>query len=132
MRALSIRQPWAWLIVQGHKPVENREWTTHYRGPLLIHASATVAKRDYELTAAMVDEEFGITVPKLEVIERGGVVGLATLADCVQEMDNPWFTGPCGFVLTGAKPLPFLPWKGGLGYFHVPAAALGLPAEVMP
>jgi hypothetical protein len=36
--SLSIRQPWAWLIVQGHKPIENRTWPTTYRGPLLIHA----------------------------------------------------------------------------------------------
>jgi hypothetical protein len=30
--ALSVRQPWAWLIVNGYKDVENRSWTTHYRG----------------------------------------------------------------------------------------------------
>src|SRR5690349_14501124 len=38
MKALSIRQPWAWLIVNGHKPVENRSWPTKYTGKLLIHA----------------------------------------------------------------------------------------------
>src|SRR5438045_8559495 len=38
MKALSIRQPWAWLIVNGHKPVENRSWSTKYTGKLLIHA----------------------------------------------------------------------------------------------
>ena len=30
--ALSIRQPWAWLIVNGYKDIENRDWKTHYRG----------------------------------------------------------------------------------------------------
>jgi hypothetical protein len=39
MKELSIRQPWAWLIIAGHKDVENRSWTTTYRGPLLIHAA---------------------------------------------------------------------------------------------
>ena len=36
--ALSIRQPWAELIVRGHKDVENRTWRHSYRGPVLIHA----------------------------------------------------------------------------------------------
>lgn len=39
MMALSVRQPWASLIVAGIKRVENRTWTTDYRGPLLVHAS---------------------------------------------------------------------------------------------
>ena len=39
MKALSIRQPWAWLIVNGHKDIENRSWPTRFRGPVLIHAA---------------------------------------------------------------------------------------------
>ena len=39
MKAISIRQPWAWLIVNGYKDVENRTWYTSHRGPLLICAS---------------------------------------------------------------------------------------------
>ncbi|WP_245839042.1 ASCH domain-containing protein [Yersinia kristensenii] len=39
MKALSIRQPWAWLIVNGYKDIENRTWNTKCRGPVLIHAS---------------------------------------------------------------------------------------------
>ena len=41
MKCISIRQPWAWLIIKGVKPVENRTWSSSYRGPLLIHASLT-------------------------------------------------------------------------------------------
>jgi hypothetical protein len=40
MKALTVRQPWAWAIARGHKPIENRSWTTSYRGPLAIHAAA--------------------------------------------------------------------------------------------
>jgi hypothetical protein len=39
MRALSIRQPWADLILSGEKDVENRTWYTHHRGLLVVHAS---------------------------------------------------------------------------------------------
>lgn len=38
MRGLTIRQPWASCIVEKGKRVENRTWSTDYRGPLLIHA----------------------------------------------------------------------------------------------
>ena len=34
--AIAIRQPWAWLIVNGYKEIENRSWRTRVRGPLLI------------------------------------------------------------------------------------------------
>ena len=39
--ALSIRQPWAHHILFDGKRVENRSWLTRFRGPFLIHASAT-------------------------------------------------------------------------------------------
>jgi hypothetical protein len=42
VKALSIRQPWAWLIVTGYKDIENRSWRTNYRGPLLIHAGRAI------------------------------------------------------------------------------------------
>jgi hypothetical protein len=38
-RALSVRQPWAWALMVGLKPVENRTWATNHRGRLWIHAS---------------------------------------------------------------------------------------------
>ena len=41
MKALSIKQPWAWAIACGHKTIETRTWSTTYRGPLLIAASKT-------------------------------------------------------------------------------------------
>lgn len=43
--ALSIQQPWAWLLVNGFKPVENRSWPTKVRGRIAIHAGK---KFDYE------------------------------------------------------------------------------------
>ncbi len=37
LQAISIRQPWAWLVVNGYKDIENRDWKTDYRGRILIH-----------------------------------------------------------------------------------------------
>ena len=38
MKVLTIKQPWATLIMQGDKRFEFRSWQTKYRGDLLIHA----------------------------------------------------------------------------------------------
>lgn len=118
--ALSIRQPWAWLIVNGHKPIENRTWACGYRGPLLIHASKTVTDEDYEAAEDLIyDHGLGIVLPSPRQIERGGIVGQAWLIGCVQRHESPWFFGPHGFVLEDAKPLPFRACPGKLGIFTV-------------
>ncbi|MFN3303139.1 MAG: ASCH domain-containing protein [Roseateles sp.] len=121
MRTLSIRQPWAWLIVNGHKPVENRDWSTDFRGRFLIHAGSQMVRRDYWSTVAQLKDELGIEVPHFLDLPMGGIVGAATLVDVVTEMDNPFFLGPFGFVLKDARPLPFVPFKGQLGWFNTPA-----------
>jgi hypothetical protein len=46
--ALSIRQPWASLILLGLKSVEIRSWPTSYRGPFFIHAAKTLDERAME------------------------------------------------------------------------------------
>ena len=39
-KVLTVKNPWAWLIAQGIKDIENRTWRTNFRGRVLIHASA--------------------------------------------------------------------------------------------
>ena len=46
--ALSLRQPWAWLVVHGGKTLENRKWRTHRRGPFIVHASKGMTVAEYE------------------------------------------------------------------------------------
>jgi len=119
MKALSIRQPWAWLIVNGFKPVENRDWPTRLRGRFLIHASKGMTRMEYADTREFA-EGLGVTIPAFDELERGGIVGAATLNDCVTEDDSPWFFGDYGFVLDSAQPLTFIPFKGQLGFFEIP------------
>lgn len=45
MKILSLLQPWATLLVRGHKQIETRSWYTHYRGPIFIHASGSLHKK---------------------------------------------------------------------------------------
>lgn len=117
--ALSIRQPWAWLIVQGYKDIENRGWVTGKRGPFLIHAAKGMTRPEYA-AAMMVARGNGVTIPAFEDLERGGIVGMADLVGCVsrEETASPWFFGPVGFQLANARPLTFRPCKGALGFFR--------------
>ena len=56
-------------------------------------------------------------VPPRKQLPRGGIVGQATIVDCVTDYDSDFFVGPYGFVLEDAQALPFLPCKGRLGLF---------------
>ena len=116
MKALSIRQPWAWLIVNGHKDIENRDWTTKVRGRVLIHASKGMTRDEYAFAFVHAEEQ-GVKIPAFGDLERGGIVGEAEIVDCVEDHPSPWFFGDYGFVLREAKPLPFRPCKGMLGFF---------------
>jgi ASCH domain len=123
MKALSIRQPWAWLIVNGFKPVENRTWESFYRGPLLIHAGKLMTMADYEACLLFVDCHHDTRIARLKIpqpmqLDRGGIVGRAVMTGCVREYDSNWFCGPFGFVLEQAKPLAFRPIKGQLSFFE--------------
>lgn len=118
MKALSIRQPWAWLIVNGHKDIENRSWRTNHDGPFLIHASKGMTRREYE-EARQFAESQGVQIPASDELERGGIVGQASLSHCYQGHHSPWYFGPWGWHLYDARPLPFRPCKGRLGFFDV-------------
>lgn len=117
MKALSIRQPWAWLIVHGYKDVENRTWRTGFRGRFGVHASKTFDREGYR----WVQQEFPkIKMPAPEEFGYGAIVGVVDLIDCVTLSGSPWFFGPYGFVL--ANPLPCSPMRfpGKLYFFDGP------------
>ena len=117
MKALSIRQPYAWLIVNGFKDIENRSWKTFHRGPVLIHASKAMARDEYAFAHCLAEEQ-GIVLPPIEELERGGIVGRVNIVDCVDKDPSPWFFGEYGFLLEKAAPLPFQPCTGRLGFFN--------------
>jgi len=102
--ALSIRQPWANRILHDGKDIENRDWPTLFRGPVLIHAGK---KPDgcYDR-----DEVAGMPM--------GGIVGMVEIVGCVVQSESRWFQGKFGFVLRNATPLAFIPCKGALRFFR--------------
>lgn len=116
MKAISIRQPWADAIIWHGKDVENRSWSTQFRGPVLIHASKAWGRAERD-DMDFIERTAGT---KLEGVNRpllGGIIGKAVIVDCVNTMDSKWFFGPWGFVLRDAEDLPFQPCRGALGFF---------------
>jgi len=122
--ALSIRQPWAWAIVYAGKDIENRDWPTKFRGPVCIHAAKGMTKDEFNAFMRTIHDVSltrpfpeGASVPHSSALERGGIIGVAEIVDCVDRSDSPWFFGRYGFVLRNAGPVDFIPCKGALGFF---------------
>ena len=122
---LSIRQPWAWLILNAGKDIENRCWPTNFRGRFLIHAAKGCTKNEYGDAAmfAWAATDGKSMIPPLAELPRGGIVGVAEIVDCVDESESDWFVGEYGFVLRNVQPLEFLSVTGALGFFRLPNAS---------
>lgn len=131
MKALSVRQPWAWLIVEGHKNIENRWWHTYHRGPLLIHASAKHITRDEQIMFAALCDREGIAMPT--ELPYGGIVGYVDMYACWDSVDMStigrryakWYElGKTAWWFRDAISLPLIPCKGSLGLWDVPIEVL--------
>lgn len=139
MRAVSIRQPWAWLAVNGHLDLLNMDWPTDYRGEFLIRAGGKIVKRDYRAAAALAREALQVEVPDVDdeaALPRGGIVGLAHVVRVsgpprhMPVLRAMLSTGPHVWQLEAAQPLPFTPFNppyrgADLRWFDVPRALAG-------
>ena len=123
MRVISIRQPWAWLIVHGYKDIENRTWAPKHRGRVLIHAGKTVKDDDFPVQREWV-QTCGIQIPA--DLPTGAIVGEAVVTGVVRSRagdapptSSPWYEGPVGIQLSYpvayAEPIPS---KGQLGIYE--------------
>ena len=123
MKVLSLKQPWADLVIGGEKSIETRVWNTSFRGEFFVHASKSVDKKSCEF--------FGLNSNKLLT---GGIVGRATL-DSVKKYENledfkkdadkhlalgfyENFSKVYGFHLSKPTRVKFLPLKGKLNFFN--------------
>lgn len=107
MKAISVRQPWAWLLFHG-KPVENRDWYTGYQGFLAIQAAQGMTRDEYEDAREFVCSfDLGLAgrIPQPECLVRGAVVGTVRQTGCVRWHPSPWFQGKFGHVYSEAREL---------------------------
>ena len=120
--ALSVRQPWAWALLYGGKTIENRTWSTPYRGAIWIHAPARENREDVEKAVHLVaqnrkcDHRQAIEHYR-EHAQRGAILGSMTLTSCcrLDELDRsdplrstPWAIGPWLWLVT--EPATRDPW----------------------
>lgn len=82
MKAISVRQPWASLIIQNKKTVEIRKSQTNYRGPLLIHAAGILGKSEF--MKANVDPN------SIGLYEQKAIIGIVDLKDVVPLTNTLW------------------------------------------
>ncbi len=127
--ALSVKQPWAGLIVAGVKSIEVRRWPTARRGRILIHAARIPDPRE-EASKHISDE----TRPLTQLY--GGIIGAVELIECRRYSDSSgflvdwerhrnepaWFepAGLYGFVFENPTVLPFQECPGWFRFFSVP------------
>ena len=124
MKALSIRQPWAHLIVSGLKDVECRTWETDFRGRVYIHAALKTATN-----TLLAYQYIKRLCPSLKMpmdVYYGGIIGEVDIIDCKFRSPggldySEWHSlGMHGFIL--ANPVAYekpIPCKGQLGFFDV-------------
>ena len=135
-KAISIRQPWAWLICKGIKDIENRGWKIGSQQPprfssmvgdivlpcrVYIHASK-VPEQNWDVED-FIHERLSVQ-QEIEYLKMGqnlalgSIIGEVTITDCVTESKSPWFVGKYGFVSSDPvlydKPIPC---RGQLGFF---------------
>jgi len=140
--ALSIKQPWATLLVHGLKTIEVRKWPTARRGRILIHAGRIPDDRPQGWS--QLPKEWADQAKLL-----GGFVGAAELDECrtyrsagefsqdapCHLNDPAWWQGPklYGFRFTQVRSAPFVPYSGWMRIFPVPESleTLGIPAAAL-
>lgn len=146
-KCLSIRQPWAYLLTHPEilqevqlptKTLENRTWSTAFRGQILIHAGSTPDEdlfentREKRLDHWYWSQQFGqpgerlanLLPQRLTDYPRRALVGRARLVDVITRSTSPWFIGPYAFQLEQLKTITPISYAGQLKLFDVPVSLL--------
>ncbi len=120
MRAVSVRQPWAWLLAAGWKDIENRGWNPQFPTWLAVHAGKKIEPG----LQTFFECDLGIEIS----MHTSAVIGAILVDACVSGShgtDSPWYAGESGWTVKGAVLLrdPIQNVLGALGCFRLPAAA---------
>ena len=118
MLVLSVRNPWAYLLIHGPKDIENRSWKPspkHY-GTIAIQAATNKAKGFKAIRTEI--EARGIPLDP-EKFVFGAIIGTVELYDCVESSESEWFTGPYGLLVRNPIALPEpIPYKAKTPALH--------------
>jgi hypothetical protein len=118
MKVLSLKQPFAELVISGRKTIELRKWNTKFRGEFLIHASKNPDKSAMK-KFGFVDLPCGFIVGKAKLVD---VKNYKTQEEHKKDKDKhladvDW--GSYGFVLEDATRLDsIISANGKLGFWE--------------
>lgn len=95
MKALTIQQPWAWTVVAGVKPIENRTWASKHRGVVAVHAGNRLSERGLAEVPRLVEKSgYRGLMPETGDMAFGALIGTAFLVDTHDAMtgccESPW------------------------------------------
>lgn len=116
MKVLSLKQPFAELVISGKKKIELRKWNTNFRGEFLIHASKNPNKE------AMI--KFGFSkLPCGFIIGKANLIGVKKYSNEEEHKkdkdlhlaDLSW--GDYGFIIENPTRTELIPSKGNLGFW---------------
>lgn len=127
LKALTLRQPWAWTVFNTTKDIENRNWPARVRGTIAIHAADDQPAGVYERSKKYIRKvlqsrgHFGVRIPGEDKLPMGAIIGLVDIVDCVADSNSVWWEGPLGFKLVNPRRLPKpIACKGKRRFFAVP------------
>lgn len=134
LRALSLHQPWADLIIAGHKTIETRIWDTDYRGPLLLCSTVTYDKKCKAITKLYQDKHSANRYHKKPLLPEeyeprlGHALALCHLSACRpmgrEDLQAACFpknwsdAGLWAFDLTDIRPIVPIPIRGYQKLFY--------------
>ena len=117
MKALSLKQPYAELVVSGRKKIELRKWNTKYRGDFLIHASKIPDEKAMKKFGFR-NLPLGMIIGKAKLIEvKKYKNNIELKTDRDRHLASESF-GYYGFVLNNVKRIEHIPSKGQLRFWN--------------
>ena len=136
MKAITICQPYAELIILGVKPVENRTWQAGHRGPLLIHAGKSrewMDTVDYCDRVSLGEMDFGAIIGVVDLVKCFSLAYLRS-TNCDDKYrhlgTHKHASGPFCFVLENPRRFtPAIPCRGMQGLWDVPELTRRIVAE---
>jgi len=133
LKALTLRQPWAWAVIYAGKDVENRRWQTSYRGPLLIHAAKDADRDGVAAVLWTMRDPEAYGQPSEAFRTRGAIIGMVRLADILTDSRSPW-AQPHFYHWIFETPTPLdppMPWTGRQRLWNPPQAAAQAVADLL-
>ncbi len=137
LQALTVCEPYAWMLIHGPKSIENRKWSTNYRGPLVIHSGLNKSwlkeyhRRRFSLPRSERCFELEPPLPKDTAYHFGCIIGIVDVVDCVKHekvRGKPFAWGPYCWIMENPRPVKPVYVKGAMGLFNLdPSIVVELP-----